>query len=111
MAQEVNTFDTNNSIGGFFGSIFSGLGSLVTAAAPVAANVYQLKTQADVLKNQSAQQLASIQLQQQQLAATTKPATAATTTTATTLPTWFPYAAVAVVVLILGLVVMRFRRS
>lgn len=70
MAQEVNTLTTNNSAGsGFFGSFFSGLGSLVSSAAPAAENLYQLKVQGQTLKNQTAGQLAQLQLQQQQLAA------------------------------------------
>lgn len=104
MAQEVNTLATNNSASsGFFGSLFSGLANLVVSAAPVAANVYQLKLQSQTLQNQSAADLAKIQAQQATLAAQAK------TTTASGLPAWLPYAAGLTLVLVLVLVLIRGR--
>lgn len=106
MAQETSPLQTNNSAGGLFGSLFSGLSSLITSAAPVAANVYQLQLQSDILKNQSSGQLATIQAQQQ-LAATQ--ATAQAQATASKYA-WLPYAVLAAFGLALAAVLIR-RRS
>ncbi len=105
MAQETAPLQTNNSVGGFFGNLFSGLSSLVSSAAPVAANVYQLKLQADVLKNQSSGQLAQVQAQQQ-LAATQATVTAAATAQKYS---WIPYAILAAFVLAIVAVIVRRR--
>lgn len=112
MAQEVNPLQTNNSTGasGFFGGLLTGLSNLVTTAAPVAANVYQLKTQADILKNQAANQLAQSQLQAAQLSAAAKTPAPGMSPTAATLPKWVPYAVVGVIVFVVVAVVMRLRR-
>lgn len=59
MAQETNTFETRNGVAGFFG----GLGDIVKSVVPLAADVYSLKAQGQLLKNQSAGELAKLQLE------------------------------------------------
>ncbi|MDD2764174.1 MAG: hypothetical protein PHE83_09405 [Opitutaceae bacterium] len=108
MGQETAPLTTQNSAstGGFFGSLFSGLTNLVTAAAPVAADVYQLRAQGELLKNQSAQQLEQVKLEQQRLAAQAQQQPQATQMK---LPAWLPYAAGLALVLALILVLIRRR--
>lgn len=72
MAQEVNTLETRNGAGGLTGAIgafFGGIGKVVTAAAPLATDVYRLRLQSDTLRNQSAAELATLQAEQARLIA------------------------------------------
>ena len=84
---------------GFFGSLLSGLGSLISTAAPVAANVYSLQMQGDVLKSQAlANQTAAA-------AAAAKAATPATPISPTVM-----YSLLAVAGLIVAVIFLRGRR-
>lgn len=56
MPQENTALNTQNTSGGLFGSFFGGLSNLIKDSAPVAANLYTLKLQGNVLSQQAANQ-------------------------------------------------------
>lgn len=105
--QEGNAIETRNS-GGLSGLI-TGLGGLIKTAAPVAADIYSLKTQGQMLKNQSANDLARLKAEQEALrqqATGLNPSV----TAGGSLPSWFKPAVLAVGVLVLVLVLLRLRK-
>ena len=111
MPQEATSLNTQNAAGsasdsGFFGSLFNGLGALVTSAAPAVANIYSLQMQGDILKNQQLTQANTAAA----AAAATAAKTAAATTSANTTKMWLIWGGVAAAVIIV-LVLLRRRKG